>query len=68
MIFEILVTVTMEVVVVFWDVMMCSLVGVYQHLERPNALIFRAEDGGSAFFQNIGKHLADGIVTHPTRQ
>jgi hypothetical protein len=44
------------------------LVGVYQHLERLDALIFRAEDGGSTFFQNTGKHLADGIVTLPRKQ
>lgn len=47
---------------------MHSLVGVYQHLERPDALIFRVEDRGSTFFRNTGKHLADIIVTHPRRR
>jgi hypothetical protein len=61
--FEVLMAVTIKVTVL-WDVMMCSLVDDYQHLERLAPLISRLEDGGSKFLQNVGKHLADDNVTH----
>jgi hypothetical protein len=43
-------------VVVFWVMTLDILVGVTSILEQHTASIFREENGGSVFLQNIGTH------------
>lgn len=44
-------------VVAFWVMTLDILVGITSILEQHTASIFREEDGGSVFFQNIGSHM-----------
>jgi hypothetical protein len=49
----------------FRDVMPCSMVEVYRCLRQmqTTTFIFNPEDGGSTFFQNIGRLKPDGITS-----
>jgi hypothetical protein len=59
-------------ITVFWDVMLCSLVGSYC-VRGTRFLPFQGrrvnpEDGGSRLLLNIGNYLAAYMVTCPRRQ
>jgi hypothetical protein len=46
----------------FWIMISCSLVGGYQCF-RGTYLQGRSEDGGDNFFQNVGNHQHDYMVS-----
>jgi hypothetical protein len=50
---------------IFWNVIPCSLLKVSDILDGPASFIFRVEDGGSSFPENISKFLSDSSVSCP---
>jgi hypothetical protein len=62
--FEFLTAVKMPML--FWVVILCGLVGRYQHLEEHNA--FSPEDGSSMFHWNIGIYLQVHMLLQPKDQ
>jgi hypothetical protein len=55
-------------IVVSWVMMLCRLLGGYQHFGGMYLLhVHHTEDGGNKFLQNAGNHLQDYMVSWPKR-
>jgi hypothetical protein len=61
--FGILMTEKSHHVAFFWVMTLDILVGVTSILEQHTASIFREENGGSVFLQNIGNHMPSYIFS-----